>query len=57
LDESVRRGLTCKQIAKYVLMKVGVETDITRFVRKKVPRRPAPREELLARIEELGIAQ
>src|SRR3989304_4054884 len=57
LDENVRMGLTYKQFAKYALMKLGVETDITRFVRKEVPRRLAPREEVLARMEELGIAQ
>jgi hypothetical protein len=57
LDEDVRMGLTYKQFAKYALMKLGVETDITRFVRKEVPRRLAPREEVLARMVELGIAQ
>jgi transposase len=57
LDENVRMGLTYKQFAKYALMKLGVETDITRFVRKEVPRRLAPREEVLARMVELGIAQ
>ena len=56
LDENVRMGLTYKQFAKYALMKLGVETDITRFVRRNVPRRIAPREEVLARMEELGIA-
>jgi transposase len=55
LDESVRMGLTYKQFAKYALMKLGVESDITRFVRKNVPRRVAPREEVLARMEELGL--
>jgi len=55
LDESVRMGLTYKQFAKYALMKLGIETDITRFVRKNVPRRIAPREEVLARMEELGL--
>jgi len=55
LDESVRLGLTYKQFAKYALMKLGVETDITRFVRKNVPRRLAPRAEVLARMEELGL--
>jgi transposase len=54
LDEDVRMGLTSKQFAKYALMKLGVETDSTRLVRKKVPRRVAPREEVLARMEELG---
>lgn len=57
LDEDVRMGLTYKQFAKYALMKLGVEKDITRFVRKEVPRRLAPREEVLARMVELGIAQ
>jgi transposase len=55
LDENVRMGLTYKQFAKYALMKLGIETDITRFVRKNVPRRVAPREEVLARMEELGL--
>jgi hypothetical protein len=56
LDENVRQGLTYKQFAKYALMKLGVETDITRFVRRNVPRRLAPREEVLARLAELDIA-
>jgi len=55
LDEEVRMGLTYKQFAKYALMKLGIETDITRFVRRNVPRRVAPREEVLARMEELGL--
>ena len=55
LNADVRRGLTYKQFAKYALMKLGVETDITRFVRRNVPRRLAPREEVLARISELGL--
>jgi transposase len=56
LSEDVRLGLTYKQFAKYALMKLGVETDITRFVRRNVPRRLAPREEVLARISELGLS-
>ena len=55
LSEDVRRGLTYKQFAKYALMKLGVETDITRFVRRNVPRRLAPREEVLVRMSELGL--
>jgi transposase len=55
LDENVRMGLSYKQFAKYALMKLGIETDITRFVRKNVPRRVASREETLARMEELGL--
>jgi transposase len=57
LNEEVRMGLTYKQFAKYALMKLGIETDITRFVRKNVPRRVASREETLARMEALGLTQ
>jgi len=55
LDEEVRMGLSYKQFAKYALMKLGVETDITRFVRKNVARLVAPKAEVLARMEELGL--
>ena len=55
LDEDVRMGLSYKQFAKYALMKLGVETDITHFVRKNVARRVAPKAEVLARMEELGL--
>jgi hypothetical protein len=54
-EDSTRRGLTYKQFAKYALMKLGVQNDITRFVRKGVPRRLASREEVLARMAELGL--
>lgn len=54
-DESARLGLTYKQFAKYALMRLGVENDITRFVRKNVPRRIASRQEVLARMVELGL--
>jgi transposase len=57
LKDNVRMGLSYKQFAKYALMKLGIENDITRFVRKDVPRRLAAREEVLARMEELGIGQ
>jgi transposase len=56
LSKEVRLGLNYKQFAKYALMKLGVETNITRFVRKNVPRRLAPREEVLARMTELGLS-
>ena len=55
LDEEMRMGLSYKQFAKYALMKLGIETDITRFVRKNVARRVAPKAEVLARMEELGL--
>jgi transposase len=56
LSEQARQGLTYKQFAKHALMKLGVEKDITRIVRKDVPRRLAPRDEVLARMKELGLA-
>ena len=56
LSEEVRQGLTYKQFAKYALMRLGVQTDITRFVRGKVPRRIASKEEVLERLTELGLS-
>jgi transposase len=56
LKEDTRKGLTYKQFAKYSLMQLGVKKDITRFVRKNVPRRLAPRDEVLDRMKELGLA-
>ena len=55
LNENVRNGLSYKQFAKYALMKLGVETDITRFERRGVPRRIAPKEEVQARMTDLGL--
>ena len=55
LNANVRMGLSYKQFAKYALMRLGVENDITRFVRKNVPRRLASREEVLVRMAELGL--
>jgi len=37
-------------------MKLGVQTDLTRFVRGKVARRIASREEVLALMTELGLS-
>ena len=56
LSEEVRQGLTYKQFAKYALMRLGVQTDMTRFVRGKVPRRIASRQEVLERMAELGLS-
>ena len=56
LNENVRKGMSYKQFAKYALMQLGVEKDITRFVRKNIPRRLAPRDEVLVRMKELGLA-
>jgi hypothetical protein len=55
LAEEVRQGLTHKQFAKYALMRLGVQTDLTRFMRGKVPRKIASREEVLVRMAELGL--
>jgi transposase len=55
LSEDARQGLTHKQFAKYALMRLGVQTDLTRFVRGKVPRRIASKAEVLARMAELGL--
>ena len=56
LSAEVRQGLTHKQFAKYALMKLGVQTDLTRFVRGKVPRRIASKQEVLERMVELGLS-
>jgi len=56
LSEEVRQGLTYKQFAKYALMRLGVQTDLTRFVRKDVPRRIASKAEVLARLAELELS-
>ncbi len=55
LNENVRKGLSYKQFAKYALMRLGVETDITRFERRGVPRRIASKEEVQARMTDLGL--
>ena len=55
LKDEVRLGLTPKQFAKYSLMRLGVEKDVTEFMRGKVLRRIAPAEEVLARMSELGL--
>ena len=56
LSEDARQGLSYKQFAKYALMRLGVQTDITRFVRGNVPRRIASKEEVLKRMTELGLS-
>ncbi len=55
LNENVRQGLSYKEFAKYALMKLGVKNDITRFERRGVPRRLAPKEDVLARMTELDL--
>ena len=55
LNEEARLGLTPKQFAKYSLLRLGVASDVTEFMRGKVLRRIAPAEEVLARLSELGL--
>jgi len=55
IGDEARLGLTPKQFAKYSLMRLGVESDLTEFMRGKVLRRIAPAEEVLARVTELGL--
>jgi transposase len=55
LSEEARQGLTHKQFAKYALMRLGIQTDLTRFVRRNVPRRIASQQEVRLRMAELGL--
>ncbi len=55
LGDEARLGLTPKQFAKYSLLRLGVQSDVTSFMRGKVLRRIAPTDEVLARAAELGI--
>ena len=55
LNENVRKGLTYKQFAKYALMQLGVETDITRFVRRMFQGGWRQEKKCLARMTELGL--
>ena len=56
LGEEARLGLTYKQFAKYALLRLGVQSDLTSFMRGKVPRRIASTDEVLARMTELGLS-
>jgi hypothetical protein len=55
LGDEARLGLTPKQFAKYSLLRLGVQRDVTSFMRGKVLRRIAPTDEVLTRAAELGI--
>lgn len=55
LGDEARQGLTPKQFAKYSLLRLGVQTDVTSFMRGKVLRRIASTQEVLARAAELGL--
>ena len=56
LGEEARLGLTYKQFAKYALLRLGVQSGLTSFMRGKVPRRIASTDEVLARMTELGLS-
>ena len=47
MDEKALRGLTRQQFIKYGLLRLGVGLDLTRIERKGVPRRIAPKDEVL----------
>jgi transposase len=55
LGDEARLGLTPKQFAKYSLMRLGLQNDVTEFMRGKVLRRIAPAGEVLARLSELDL--
>lgn len=55
LGDEARLGLTPKQFAKYSLIRLGLQSDLTSFRRGKVLRRIAPTEEVLSRMSELGL--
>jgi hypothetical protein len=56
LGKEARLGLSQKQFAKYALLRLGVQSDLTSFMRGKVPRRIASTDEVLARMTELGLS-
>ena len=56
LNQEARLGLTPKQFAKFSLIRLGIQTDITEFMRGKVLRRISPAQEVLARMSELGLS-
>jgi transposase len=48
IDKTALNGMTRQQFAKYGLLRLGTGTDLTRIVRGGLPRRIAPKEEVLA---------
>ncbi len=48
IDKSALNGMTRQQFAKYGLIRLGKGEDLTRIVRGGLPRRIAPKEEVLA---------
>jgi transposase len=48
MDKSAKRGMTNQQFAKYALIQLGRGEHLTRIVKGGLPRRIAPKEEVLA---------
>lgn len=57
MDKPALNGMTNQQFAKYGLLRLGKGEDVTRIVRAGLPRRIAPKEEVLALKPELRIPQ
>jgi transposase len=57
IDKTALNGMTRQQFAKYGLLRLGTGTDLTRIVRGGLPRRIAPKEEVLALKPDLILKQ
>ena len=55
MDPAALQGMTNQQFAKYGLMRLGKGEHLTRIVKGGLPRRLAPKEEVLALKPELGL--
>ena len=53
MDQTALKGMSRQQFAKYGLLRLGIDQDITRIVRNGIPRRLAPSDEVLALKPEL----
>jgi transposase len=57
IDKTALNGMTRPQFAKYGLLRLGKGEDLTRIVKGGLPRRIAPKEEVLALKPELNLKQ
>lgn len=57
IDKTALNGMTRQQFAKYGLLRLGKGEDLTRIVKGSLPRRIAPKEEVLALKPELNLKQ
>jgi len=57
IDQTALNGMTRQQFAKYGLLRLGKGEDLTRIVKGGLPRRIAPKEEVLALKPELNLKQ